>query len=70
MITDETRFKRPKGEPYKLPAYKASVYAKCKACIFDPEHGGGHWRQQVEACTSNNCELYGVRPKSKGKRDD
>jgi hypothetical protein len=34
----------------------------CKSCIYDPDGGGGTWRQQVQACTSHNCPLFDVRP--------
>lgn len=46
---------------------RKAIDAKCKDCIYDPYSGEGHWRQQVEACTSGNCPLYDVRPKSKGE---
>jgi hypothetical protein len=36
----------------------------CKGCIYDSLSGLGTWRQQVEGCTSPECELYPVRPKS------
>lgn len=39
----------------------------CKSCIYDPLSGHGTWRQQVEGCTVLNCELYAVRPCSRGK---
>lgn len=42
----------------------------CKACIYDPHHGNGTWRQQVEACTSVNCPLYPFRPLSSGGKDE
>ena len=36
--------------------------AKCKECIYSPGDPGT-WRQQVEACTSQKCPLYEVRPR-------
>ena len=44
---------------------RGKINAKCIECIFDPDGGGGKWKQQVEACTSYNCPLYPVRPTSK-----
>lgn len=49
------------------PSMRQAINAKCKDCIYDPEEGGGTWRQQVEACTITDCPLYPVRPTSKGK---
>ena len=45
---------------------RSMVNAKCKACLYDPIAGSGTWRQQVEACTSGNCDLYEGRPTSGG----
>ena len=53
-----------KGQPRpKRPSLKRAIWAMCKDCIFDPM-GGGSWRQQVERCTSPECPLYEVRPRS------
>lgn len=35
----------------------------CKRCIYDP-NAAGSWRQQVTICTSFDCPLYSVRPRS------
>jgi len=43
---------------------RKAINDKCRECIFDPNGGGGNWRQQVEACTSPSCPLYPVRPVS------
>jgi len=42
---------------------KRAINAKCKDCIYDP-CGSGKWRQQVEACPSQDCALWPFRPKS------
>ena len=47
----------------KRPSMRAAINAKCKDCIYDKE-GVGTWRAQVGACTSTDCPLYVVRPKS------
>ena len=44
---------------------RKAINAKCKECIYDERGGGGNWRQQVMACTSQTCPLHPVRPKSK-----
>ncbi len=41
---------------------RGKINAKCAECIFDPNGGGGTWREQVMACTSYSCPLYEVRP--------
>lgn len=51
-----------------MAGLRASINAFCKWCIYDPNGGGGSWRQQVEACTATDCPLYPVRPKSAGKK--
>jgi hypothetical protein len=47
----------------KKPSFKAAITAKCKECIYD-EYARGTWRKQIEDCTSVNCPLHPVRPKS------
>lgn len=49
------------------PSKRAAINAKCKDCIYDPM-GGGSWREQVEACTSPDCPLYELRPKSTARK--
>lgn len=46
---------------------RASINAFCRWCIHDPIGGIGNWRQQVTACPSADCPLYGVRPRSQPK---
>lgn len=58
----EARIARPRE---KTPSLRAAINAHCKSCIYH-ESNGGTWRQQVEACTVTRCELYPVRPRSKG----
>ena len=43
---------------------RTAINDYCKGCIYDPFSGLGTWRQQVEGCTSPDCELYDVRPKA------
>lgn len=44
---------------------RTAINSKCKECIHDPIAGIGHWRQQVENCTSGNCPLFEIRPISR-----
>jgi len=46
------------------PSRKKAIDDFCKQCIYDPHGDNGTWRQQVERCTSVNCALYPVRPKT------
>ena len=59
----ETRAKRG-----RLPSMRAAINAKCKDCIYDPESALGTWRQQVEACTIEDCPLWLLRPVSSGAK--
>ena len=44
---------------------RALINAKCCECIYDPDfRGAGTWRKQIEDCTSKNCPLYAIRPKT------
>lgn len=56
--------KTERAKPMAKLSLRKAVNAKCKECIHDPICGGGTWRQQVEKCTSSNCPLYAVRPRS------
>ena len=47
------------------PSLRRAIDAKCKSCTYDPLSGLGTWRQQVMACTIENCALWPVRPLSK-----
>jgi hypothetical protein len=49
------------------PSMRKAINAMCKGCIFDPV-AGGQWRQQVEACTSPECPLFELRPRSTAPR--
>jgi hypothetical protein len=44
-----------------------SINRFCRECLYDPRERGS-WRQQVEACTSPECPLFPVRPRSKARR--
>ena len=46
-----------------MTSLRQAINTKCKECIFDPG-SPGTWRQQVSFCTSFNCPLYEVRPKT------
>ncbi len=46
------------------PGLRGHINAMCIYCIFDPDGGGGSWRQQVEACTAPKCPLFNVRARS------
>lgn len=52
----------------RRPSLRAAIDAMCKSCIHDPFAGNGAWREQVEACSSSNCPLHTVRPRSKAVR--
>lgn len=43
---------------------RGAINAYCRSCIHDPYGGGGQWREQVDACTSANCPLRPVRPRT------
>ena len=47
----------------KRPSLRKCIDEACKACIFD-KGAPGTWRQQVTVCTSFDCPLYPVRPKT------
>jgi len=40
---------------------RAAIDAKCKDCIYDPECGGGTWREQVAQCSCPSCPFWSVR---------
>lgn len=46
---------------------RKAINSKCKECIYDPGQKGS-WRGQVAQCTSKNCPLYPVRPKTTGNK--
>lgn len=52
----------------KRPSMRKAIDAYCKGCIYDPLSGLGTWRQQTEGCTSTDCPLYELRPRTSGKR--
>ena len=52
-----------------LTVDEAAINANCRACIYDPKSGMGHWRQQVAACTVYACALWPVRPVSERMQD-
>lgn len=54
----------------KTPSLRKSINEHCKSCTYDPHSGMGTWRQQVEACTVTKCNLWPVRPVSKGNKEE
>ena len=50
----------------KKGGLRARIDAKCCECIYDPPQEGT-WRKQVLNCTSCDCPLYEVRPRSEYK---
>jgi hypothetical protein len=44
---------------------RAAINAKCKDCIYDPQCGGGTWREQVAQCSAIRCPLWPYRPASR-----
>jgi len=43
---------------------RKAINEKCKDCIYD-DLAAGTWLQQVTLCSSEDCPLFAVRPKSK-----
>ena len=41
---------------------RQAINAKCRDCIYDPNCGGGTWREQVAQCSAPGCPLWAVRP--------
>ena len=44
-----------------MTSRKAAIDQFCKGCIYD-QYEPGTWRQQVEQCNCQDCELYEHRP--------
>jgi len=40
---------------------KRAIANHCKDCTYD-YHCSGNWREQVEACSITQCDLYDHRP--------
>jgi hypothetical protein len=49
-----------------MPSMRAAINAKCRDCIVD-DLEPGNWRQQVTACTSEDCALHPLRPMSESR---
>ena len=45
---------------------RKAIDDKCKDCIYDPQCGGGYWREQVAQCSSVDCPLWPIRAASSG----
>ena len=54
---------------YIAMSLRKAVNEKCRECIYDKQ-ASGTWRQQVEGCTSLDCPLYLVRPRSSISKSD
>ena len=52
----------------KRPSLRAAIDQHCKNCLYDPGRGNGAWREQIDRCTSTNCAIWPVRPRSNGER--
>lgn len=50
-----------------MVSLRNAINAMCRSCIYDPGNGNGKWREQVTACTSSNCPLHPIRPRSAAK---
>ena len=53
----------------KKRSRKQAIEAFCKACICDPTWDGT-WRQQTEACETDDCQLWEFRPMSRTNTSD
>src|SRR5277367_5495873 len=51
--------RQPDGAQMSL---RRAINDKCKDCIYDPQSGGGTWREQVAQCSCISCPLWPVRP--------
>lgn len=55
-------------KPRRL-SLRAAIDRHCKNCLYDPgSRGLGSWREQIDGCTSTNCALWPVRPRSTSER--
>lgn len=42
---------------------QSAIDQACKNCIYDPNGGAGTWKEQVAACTAQQCPLFCYRPR-------
>lgn len=49
-----------------MPSLRKAINDKCRECLYDPKARGA-WREQVTACTSPDCPLFPVRPKTSAR---
>jgi hypothetical protein len=40
---------------------RSAIDQKCRDCIYDPQCGGGTWREQIAQCSVIGCPLWPVR---------
>jgi hypothetical protein len=52
----------------RRPSLRAAIDQHCKNCLYDPGRGNGAWREQIDRCSSTNCALWPVRPRSDSQR--
>ena len=49
---------------------RSAINAYCFSCGYDPlDKGSGNWRQQIQKCSAESCELWEVRPVSKPRKN-
>lgn len=54
----------------KRPSMRKAINNMCKACLYDSIGGNGTWRQQIDKCTSLDCPLFPLRPRSTTNETD
>ena len=72
ITTDDVEESEETGEASALSPKKSlrsAINAYCFSCGYDPlDKGSGNWRQQIQKCSAESCELWEVRPISKPKK--
>lgn len=72
LAIDEAEETEESGENSALSPKKSlrsAINAYCFSCGYDPlDKGSGNWRQQIQKCSAESCELWEVRPVSKPKK--
>ena len=72
LAIDEAEETEESGENSALSPKKSlrsAINAYCFSCGYDPlDKGSGNWRQQIQKCSAESCELWEVRPISKPKK--
>ena len=72
ITTDDVEESEETSEASALSPKKSlrsAINAYCFSCGYDPlDKGSGNWRQQIQKCSAESCELWEVRPISKPKK--